>query len=88
MNFSINNNLGFKGQIGVKVPSAGSITKTVWFDTDFIRGISRSYGASHHPSITVQTYSDSKIVPVVNEYSDILDAYTAASQRKSIDVEA
>ena len=91
MNLGINNNLGFKGQMGVKVAS-GSIsnlkTKTVWIDTDYIRNISRSYGGSHQPSITVQTDSGHKIVPVVNKYSDILDAYTAASQRKSIDVEA
>ena len=53
MNLGINNNLGFKGQMGVKVASGGVSnlkTKTVWIDTDYIRDISRSYGGSHYCS--------------------------------------
>ena len=87
MNFSINNNLGFKGHIRVSVPterSNNAKTKTVWIDTDKIKEISKTFGVLQQPNITVETESGNKYISVANKYTDILNAYTAASQNKNI----
>lgn len=87
MNLGINNSLGFKGHIGVSVPTErtnNAKTKTVWIDTDDIKEISRTYGVLQQPNITVGTESGNKYISVANKYSDIVNAYTAASQNKNI----
>lgn len=82
MNLVINNNLEFKDHIGVSVTTKktnNAKTKTVWIDTDNIKEMSRTYGVLQQLNITVETEFGNKYFSVTNKYSDIVNAYAAAS---------